>query len=253
MVPIITYHGVGPDGLPLFMPVPLFEQQIQQLSDCGYQSVSIRALLRWLDGEGELPERAVVLTFDDAYLSVYTEALPVLERYAFSASLFVVTGYCGLDNQWRGQSPTVPRSPIMSWDQIRDLSGRGWELGSHTHTHPPLTELPIESVEEELRRSRKALIAATSESVEIFAQPYGASNEMVDRMVRAEYRVAVGTRLGLVDKGADRFRLPRIDAFYLDPRLIPHLQRNWFRHYLHLRQTIRWGRRLAQKDWHNFP
>jgi peptidoglycan/xylan/chitin deacetylase (PgdA/CDA1 family) len=207
------------------------------------------ALIGWLNGVGELPENGIVLTFDDAYLSVYSEALPRLKRFGFTATLFLVTEYVGRDNQWPGQTASVPALPLMNWDQIVELGELGWEFGSHTCSHPPLTKLPAERVEEELKRSQEAIELRTGQHVRLFAQPYGATNSLVDGLVRRFFEGAASTRMGTVDLGADPFRLPRIDSFYFQPWLIPQMGRPWFRAYLEFRQGLRTVRRWLRQDW----
>jgi peptidoglycan/xylan/chitin deacetylase (PgdA/CDA1 family) len=249
-VPIITYHAIENLASPLFTSPTVFEAQLAALAESGYQAISMATVFDWLQGDISLLAKAVVITFDDGYASVYDSAWPRLQAYDFSATVFLVTGYCGGGNQWPGQMDGVPKRGLLTWDQVSELAAAGWEFGAHTRTHPPLPGIPTDQAEEEILTSREEIESRIGQTVRSFAYPYGASSPDVQAIVQRFFDGALGVRLGLVTAASNAYCLERIDAFYLAPRFIPFLGRPGFRQYLNLRQWMREVRRRVRPDWH---
>jgi peptidoglycan/xylan/chitin deacetylase (PgdA/CDA1 family) len=153
----------------------------------------------------------VALTFDDGFQNFRTDAAPVLEAYRFPATVFVVSGFCGKDNRWPGQSADVPALPLMDWEELREMSKRGFTIGAHTVHHPDLRKLPTEQAAREMNDCKSEMERRLSLAVTQFAYPYG----RVPVNVRPPFDLACGTRMSYVRQGADPIDLPRIDAFYL--------------------------------------
>src|SRR6185369_14232413 len=101
---------------------------------------------------GALPEKTLVLTFDDGYASVREEALPRLRARGFVATVFLVTDRCGGDSAWPGQTASLVR-PLLTWDEAAALAEEGWELGAHGRTHRPLAGLTAAATEDEVLSS----------------------------------------------------------------------------------------------------
>jgi peptidoglycan/xylan/chitin deacetylase (PgdA/CDA1 family) len=248
-VPIITYHAIGEKGAPLWTPVDVFERHVRGLADNGWKTLTLGELIARIRAGKNLKEKTCVLTFDDGYESVYSQALPRLKRFGFTGTVFLITGHCGKDNQWPGQPDTVPHENLLSWEQVKQLSHAGFEFGAHTRSHASLISLPPDRVVEELAGSRDEIERNTGVASRVFAYPYGDVNGYVVNFVRRMFDGAVGTSLGFVDDTSSLFLLPRIDAYYLNPRWIPQLQRNRFKEYLRLRQAMRSIRRLVYPDY----
>lgn len=248
-IPVITFHAIGEAASPLFTPPALFEATLAQLAAAGYRTVALQRVLHWLRTGADLPDKAVVLAFDDGYRSVYSEAWPRLAAYGFSATVFLVTDYCGRDNQWPGQPAHAPRMPLLSWDEAGKLAAAGWELGAHTRTHPPLSLLDAARVEAEVVGSQAAIQARTGQSAAVFAYPYGARNPMVEAIVAQHCAGAVSTDMGVVAATAKPYRLARIDAYYWRPDRVAALDSPRFRGYLRLRDALRKLRRRFITDW----
>lgn len=249
MIPILTYHAIGDVQSPLYTPVGMFTAQISALAAAGYRSISLGEALTRLSGGGEVAKRAIVLTFDDGYASVYDLAWPILRKHGFDATVFLVTGYVGKDNQWPSQPRGVPAAPLMTWSNVNDLLEYGFAFEAHTCSHPPLSQLREGQIKDELALSKAELEKHTGIQSNTFAYPYGDSNESVRELVRQQFDGAVTTQLGIAGSLDDPFDLPRIDAFYLSPRLIPLLDTGRFRAYLGLRQKLRSLRRVFTADW----
>jgi peptidoglycan/xylan/chitin deacetylase (PgdA/CDA1 family) len=248
-VPIITYHAIGDKGGPLWTPVETFEAHIRGLADNGWKTLTLGDLISNIRKGKNIKEKTCVLTFDDGYETVYTEVWPRLKRFGFTGTVFLVTNYCGKTNQWVGQPDTVPVENLLSWNQVEELSKNGFEFGSHSAAHSSLTLLTPDKVVEELANSRDAIERHTGKRSRVFSFPYGDHNSSIIKFVRRYFDGAVGTTLGLVDDTSSLYLLPRIDAYYLNPRWIPQLQRNRFKEYLRLRQALRSIRRLVYPDY----
>lgn len=249
-IPIITYHALGEIPSPLWTSIEAFESHLKAFANSGYQTVSLATVLHHLHHRQALPDNVFVITFDDGYESVYKEALPRLQRHDFTASVFLITDHCGHTNQWVGQPSSVPTASLLSWAQAEKLVSAGWEIGAHTRSHCSLPSVPLEAAIEEIAISQQSIQAYLGQSTQVFAYPYGASNSAITQIVRQHFNGAVGTDLGLVQSNADPHLLNRIDAHYLSPAWISHIDSLPFQRYLDFRQLLRSLRRTFQSDWH---
>ena len=142
------------------------ETLLSQLRKLGYQTVSSREFRAWQQGRGALPERTVVLTFDDGHASHFELVAPLLVRYRFTGTFFVTTGYIG-------------KPGYMTWEQLRKLVFLGMEIGSHGATHRPLTELSSSDVAEELQASKNILSKRLGVPIQALAAPGGFWNKTI--------------------------------------------------------------------------
>jgi peptidoglycan/xylan/chitin deacetylase (PgdA/CDA1 family) len=182
----------------------------------------------------------VALTFDDGFLSVYEHALPVLTRYGFPATVFVVSDYCGRTNCWPSQPAQVKRQPLLNWQELHELIRAGLSAGCHTRTHPDLRDLATSEMLQEITGAKSRIEDALGAPVEAFAYPYGAYNHKVRAMVASEFFLACSTVLGFVGSGSDPFALERLDMYYLRRlELFARLFTPPVRNYLRLRRSLR--------------
>jgi peptidoglycan/xylan/chitin deacetylase (PgdA/CDA1 family) len=221
-----------------------FTAQIEALARAGYRGVTLSASLASLI-TGESHEKCVAMTFDDGYASV-KDAAAVLKEHGFAATVFVISDHVGKDNRWRGQSPHVPTLPLLTWDQLGELAELGWEVGAHTRTHPPLTEISPTQAEDEIAASGDAIREKLGVRVTSFAYPYGAVNADVRTITERHFDISVTTRLGVADREDDRLLLKRIDSYYLSPARIESLDAPI---YWAVRNGLRQVKRVFVKDW----
>lgn len=214
-VPILMYHwfrsrdAASTSRSPqLEITRELFTRQMQLLSRRGWRTVSLREALDGARGPGA---REVVLTFDDGTRDFQEVARPVLERFGFSATLFVVTGKVGGASDWDG-ALGEPERPLLSWEQIVGLHEAGFEIGSHTHTHRALTDLSDSEAADELTRSRELLGERLGAAPGFVAYPRGFFAERHGDMARAAgYRGACAVILDWGDLGrSNRYALRRM-------------------------------------------
>ena len=212
----------------------------------GYSAITLREFVAGMGNGNSLPERVVVLTFDDGFKNFYTEAFPILNDHGFRATVFLVTDFCGKHNDWAGNPPELPRSEILNWSEVRELSEKGVEFGSHTRTHPDLTRTSDAAMEDEIVNSKSALDDALGSETASFAYPFGRINDAAKRMVADNFKAAVSTVLGKVTSSSDLFSLERVDSYYLsDQRIFDRIETSSFDNYMRVRQVLRNAKALA--------
>jgi peptidoglycan/xylan/chitin deacetylase (PgdA/CDA1 family) len=212
---IVTYHAIEPGPAPLFLDPELFARHLDVLDSAGCTLLTVSELARGLRA-GALPQRAVALTFDDAYASVVSRAVPSLLARGWRATVFCVAGHVDGFNDWASQPPAVPRRPLASASGVAWMAAQGLEIASHTMTHASLDGGSHDTLRYELLASRERLEAITGTPVEALACPYGRRpGAEVRAAIEATYDLACSTRPGLVTEASDCFALPRVDAHYL--------------------------------------
>jgi len=150
-----------------------------------------------LHGLWDSAPEGVCLTFDDGYESFYHEVLPLLREFEAPATLFVITGYVGRDNDWDAHLG-LNRRRHLDWGQIREAARAGVEIGSHTCTHRDLTRLPPDEVQRELLLSKREIEDRLGREVISLALPFGAATlEVFSQARQAGYREICGGAPGM--------------------------------------------------------
>ena len=250
-ISILMYHALDETRSSIAIPSSVFAWQMQWLYDHDCSVIPLGRLVRYLYGGDPIPPRSIVVTFDDGFESVYDYAFPILSRYDFSATVFLVPGYCGQQNDWPGQPLAIPCSSLLSWSQIREMDRQGIEFGAHSLSHPRLDLLSSEMVAQELLDSKACIQDQLGHSIELFAYPYGWYSEAVKAVVRGAYAGACTTRPGVVDHESDPFALDRIDALYVvQPVVFRQLMSPLFPAYVGLRRLLRTAASfILQRPW----
>lgn len=212
-IPILMYHKVNPDpetgNLGLRVTPADFDQQMRYLFAQGYSTVSLGDVRDFLAGLKALPPKPVVITFDDGYRDNYTCALPILEKYHFKATFFIVVNSIGGINSFdRGIQPV---NQMAGWSELRDMAARGMDIGSHTLTHPRLAECRPAEAARQIKESKLALERGLGLPVHYFSYPHGSCNAAVKKMVEEfGYTAATSTQAGLIAPGSDVYALKRV-------------------------------------------
>jgi peptidoglycan/xylan/chitin deacetylase (PgdA/CDA1 family) len=201
-VPILMYHVVtapasGTPNADLWVPARLFAAQLRALAQRGYHGVSLGQVWRAWHGRARLPHRPLVVSFDDGYLSQFTKAAPVLRALHWPGVLNLKVDNLG---------PTgIPRHGV------RRMAAAGWEIDSHTVTHPDLTTVDAARLRSELVDSRARIAALVGRAPEFFCYPSGRHDARVEAAVRAAgYDAATTVALGAAKPGGDPYALPRV-------------------------------------------
>jgi peptidoglycan/xylan/chitin deacetylase (PgdA/CDA1 family) len=188
-------EALDPLGYNLSVTPDDFERQIAWLHDQGYAGVRMDTLARCMRGEALCPPKPVALTFDDGYEDAFTAALPVLQRYSFSATFYIVSGFVG-------------QAGYMSWEQVAALRDAGMELGAHTIDHLDLRTLDPAEASRQIAQSKADLERSLGVSVASFCYPGGYYDPAIEEIVRAAgYSSATTTRWD--SDYSDMLALPR--------------------------------------------
>jgi peptidoglycan/xylan/chitin deacetylase (PgdA/CDA1 family) len=201
-VTILMYHVVtaAPAGTPypqLWVPAPLFRAQMRALARAGYHATTLLRAWRAWHGRATMPRNPIVVSFDDGYLSQYTNARPALAALHWPGVLNLEVHNIGADG--------LPRH------LVRALVRGGWEVDAHTLTHPDLTKVDAARLRTEVAGSRAYLRRAFGIPVDFFCYPAGRFDPTVQAAVRAAgYLGATSTRPARASPTGDPYALPRL-------------------------------------------
>lgn len=215
---ILMYHSVGADHgdkTSLDVPVDVFERQMNFLLRHGYRVIRLTDMADKIRRAEKLASRTVVLTFDDGYDNNYTNAFPILKKYGFPATIFLIASQLGQDY------PVAEGVParLMIKEMVREMAESGLiDFGSHTLRHPFLPDIrDPKRLHEEIVVSKILLEKIAGRSVKTFCYPVGGYSGSLERLVKkAGYEAAVttGNHRGV---NGDLFALRRIKIKKTDP------------------------------------
>jgi len=202
------YHHIAdppPDADPIRRDLSVspqaFEAQLHYLVRAGYQPITLRDLIYHLTLGDPLPEKPIVLTFDDGYQDNYTNAYPLLKKYGFVGTFFIVT-----------EPVDKGRAGYMSWAQIEIMSTGGMEIGAHSYTHHlGLRGKSVDYIIWQAVGSKEAIEARIQQPVRFFSYPSGGYDEQVVNVLHsANFWGAVTTETGTYHSSQRLFELWRI-------------------------------------------
>ncbi|MFH1335707.1 MAG: polysaccharide deacetylase family protein [Candidatus Zixiibacteriota bacterium] len=217
-VPVLAYHQISNafSWSITRQTKNQFERCIRFLYDEGYTAISPSVTF---DPDYNRDDKSVMLTFDDGYEDFYLNAFPVLKKYGFTACVFIITGYIGKQSEWDYNWGRFKKRHL-NWDEIKDLSMAGFEIGSHTVNHPDLTNIPRQYLNYELRVSKETLEDKLGKRVDVLSYPFGRYNHLVkDEAERAGYKRAFTLSGNLIRKSYDSLSIPRMGIYLIDSPL----------------------------------
>lgn len=200
-VPILMYHEVGEPWSPwegLFVRPEEFRAQLEWLARQGYRTASMAELAAHWQSGAPLPERPIVLTFDDGLRGNYTHAFPVMQEFGFTGTLYLVESLIGQEH-------------YVTDAMIAEMAAAGFELGVHTRTHRDLTRLTDQALRDETAGVKERFEERFGVEVTSLAYPAGAHDDRVLRAVEeAGFLTAVTVRPGAAAPGQGLLTLHRI-------------------------------------------
>ena len=248
-LPILTFHALDDRASVISSPPRVFQYGMKLLSTQGFRTISLLEAVECLKRKVPFPERSFVLTFDDGYRSVFTEAFPILERYAMTATVFPTIG-----TRRRGASasrlPDFEGRIMLSWNEIQEMQRAGLTIGAHTVTHRDLTRLSPDEVTAEVHDGKAVLEDALGAPVDCFAYPFGRYDGTSLNIVSKHFACACTDTLGFLGQRSSIFAMERLDAYYLrTERLFNLMVTRWFPGYILVRGMARMLRRKAFHHW----
>ena len=192
-VPILTYYGFSEDKTgELSVPETAFQEQMRFLKENGYCVITLDKLIDFLNFNGQIPDKSVVITFDDGWRSLYDFAFPVLKDYGFPATLFVYNNFIG-------------SKEALSWGQIKELSENGIDIQCKIKTPRHVAKLGekesfkgyFEALEREIFQSKRLIEQKLNRECNYVAYPHGATNNLVIAILKKnDYRAAFTIKQG---------------------------------------------------------
>ena len=198
---VLNYHQVANTFNPLAILPSDFSTQMAYLINNGYVPITPDELDAGLSGELTLPEKPVLITFDDGYSDNYTNAFPILKGYGIRATIFVVPAFVGKRN-------------YLTWEQLHEMIESGINIQSHTLNHSKLEELPDDEIRSELLNSKIVLEENLGITVNYLAYPTGTYNLHIAGIAKdVGYKGAYTIKYGGVDMGSNMYALERVPIF----------------------------------------
>lgn len=221
--PILMYHSIAkfPKGTPmrsLHVSPKLFLCQMRILKWLGYRGVSMSELMPYL--RGEKVGKVVGITFDDGYKNNLSHALPILKKFSFTATCYLVSQNIGGNNYWDLEKG-IPENPIMNKTEVFEWLSNGMEIGSHSQNHIRLSEYSKFDFSREISNSKHDLESTFNCNVNHFCYPYGDYNEQIISEVKsAGYESATTVNRGKASPKDNIHELPRV---FITHRTLAHL------------------------------
>jgi peptidoglycan/xylan/chitin deacetylase (PgdA/CDA1 family) len=188
----------------------IFAAQMESLHQAGFSVIGLGEAIR-RSAEPEPIKNSVVITFDDGFRNFYTKAFPILDRYDFTATMFLPTAHIGEPRlSFKGKE-------CLSWDEMRELQKHGISFGSHTVTHPQLHDCDADSIKKEITDSKRTIEHELGCAVQSFSYPYAFPEadanfrrRLRDELSQAGYENGVCTTVGRIGPSSDPFFLKRL-------------------------------------------
>lgn len=201
---------------------PLFAAHLEWLAAQRYRPCTMADFERWYLHGAALPERSVLITFDDGFAGLHRHALPLLAARQWPATVFLVSGMIGRRDDWRSREfGSAGSDDLLSREQIVEMARHGIEFGSHSRTHADLSAIAVEvQLRDQVQGSRDELQQLLGRPVTHFAYPYGRHDTRVRRAVRdAGYTLAFSVAPGFNRTGGDAWQVRRLDITGHDTRV----------------------------------
>ncbi len=191
-IPIIAYHKISPKkefGITTISP-EIFEEHLSSIHEAGYETLTFIDYYK-LDKK-QLPEKPLIISFDDTYQSIFDYAFPIMRKFNYSGVLFVISDYIGKINSWEAYK--IQRNfQHADLGMIKAMLDYGFEIASHGKTHEYLPFLSTEKTKNELNESKSFLEKTFNTEIISFCYPYGRySNKVIEQVTDAGYKCASG-------------------------------------------------------------
>jgi len=209
-ISILMYHSIDDNKVFFTVKLEAFEKQMKYLKDNNYNVISLTELIKTLESDQKIPEKTVVLTFDDGFEDNYINVFPLLKKYNFPVTIFLVTGLVG---QKINNAQNIPLK-MLNWTQIKEMHNSGLiDFQPHTVSHRKFEKMGLKEIEEEIINSKKMIENELGKKCEIFAYPRGYYDIKIIKILKEnEFIASRALEKGKVNQGDDPFKLRRISV-----------------------------------------
>lgn len=203
-VPVLNYHQINDENItPLAVRVSHFRDEMDYLKNNGYHTITMDELYDYLAEGAPLPDKPVLITFDDGYIDNYVNAYPILKERHMKATLFMI-----------GDAIDTEPSRFLTTEQLQDMDKNGFSIEAHTYAHKKLTKFEEEALYNDLTKSKEVLEQILHRPVNYLAYPGGFNNKLVQATTeKAGYRLAFTVQPGNVMSGDNLYALNRLSIF----------------------------------------
>ena len=204
-VPVLNYHQVNDEKhSALTLHVDQFREQMEYLHNQGYNTITLDQLYDYLENGTELPNKPIVITFDDGYVDNYKNVLPILKEYNMKATLFMI-------------SDAANTPGFVSTEQMHQMEAGGFDIQGHTNHHKILTKIAPTELPDALLGGKTSLEGILGEPIEYLAYPGGFNDMLVQYVTKQSgYKMAFTVQPGTVQPGDNLYALNRLAIFQGD-------------------------------------
>ena len=203
-IPIFSYHSISDDKCPLSTDIKDFEKHLIYLKKNDYKSIFFDEITN--------SNKKFIMSFDDGYKDLIDNCLPLLVKYNFKATCFLVSDKIGKINDWDEENKNIKTKKIMDKSDIHIWVKNGMKIGSHSKNHKKLTNIDHNELSNEIASSKIDLENLIGETIDSFCYPYGKFNLDVINEVKKNYNYALTTLRSRYDPNRhDKYLIPRID------------------------------------------
>jgi peptidoglycan/xylan/chitin deacetylase (PgdA/CDA1 family) len=197
-IPCFTYHRFADDRYPSTnITLPDFENHLKYLKQNNFNVITLGEAVSIVQKDKQVDHKTVALSVDDGYKTFYENAIPLLKKYGFTATLFINTDMVG-------------NKDFMTWKEIREVENAGIEIGNHSHEHAYFVNYNIKKFEEDLKMSQKIFEEKLGYVPDLYSYPYGEyTQEMIDLLHQYGLKAAAAQNSGVISEYSDLMALPR--------------------------------------------
>jgi peptidoglycan/xylan/chitin deacetylase (PgdA/CDA1 family) len=199
-IPVLMYHSIDYEkGNELRIPKDIFEKHMKYLKDNKYTTLTMNEFYSFVKNNKPVPKKSVLITFDDGYRDNYINAYPILKKFDFKATIFVITSTVDKDSHY------------LSSKEIKEMVDNGIDIESHTVNHDKLEGLSYDDQVKTLKASKQFLEKVMNKKVDYIAYPYGSYNDNTEKAAEAcGYKMAFTTQSGWANKNQGIYKLHRV-------------------------------------------
>ena len=204
-IPIISYHSINNENCPISLSLKEFEKQLVFFKKNNFHSIHFNEIKN-------TSSKKFIITFDDGYKDLITNALPLLKKYDFTATCLIISNLIGKRNIWDEYKENIKDKELMNLSDINYWLKNGMKIGSHSKNHKKLTKLDDKEKIDEIINSKNELESLIGSAIDSFCYPYGLYNENIVNIVKEKYDFAFTTNRSRFNTNKhNKYLLPRID------------------------------------------